>query len=78
MKLTVIIEREENGYIALCPELDIASQGDDMPAARASLQKAVEMFLDSASTEEVGERLAREIFITHIHVADEKILCPIG
>jgi hypothetical protein len=28
MKLTAIIEGEANGYVAVCPELDIASQGD--------------------------------------------------
>ena len=26
-KFTAIIEREDDGYVSLCPELDIASQG---------------------------------------------------
>ena len=26
-QLTAIIEREDDSYVALCPELDIASQG---------------------------------------------------
>jgi predicted RNase H-like HicB family nuclease len=70
MKLTAIIEREENSYVALCPELDIASEGDDMPEASKNLKEAVELFLESASPEEVEQRLSREIFVTQIEVAD--------
>ncbi len=36
-QLTAIIEREGNGYVSLCPELDIASQGDDH---RGSVEKS--------------------------------------
>jgi len=28
MKLTALIEREGDGYVSLCPELDVASQGE--------------------------------------------------
>jgi predicted RNase H-like HicB family nuclease len=41
---TAIIEREGNGYVALCPELDIASQGDSIDAARQNLREALEFF----------------------------------
>ena len=34
-QFTAIIEREDDGFVALCPELDIASQGDSIEAARA-------------------------------------------
>jgi hypothetical protein len=37
-RLTAFIEREEGGYVALCPELDIASQGDTVEAARDNLK----------------------------------------
>jgi predicted RNase H-like HicB family nuclease len=33
-QLTAIIEREDYAYVALCPELDIASQGDTVAEAR--------------------------------------------
>ncbi|MBA7635809.1 hypothetical protein ES703_43413 [subsurface metagenome] len=36
-KLTAIIEAEGNGYVALCPELDIASQGNSVEEARENL-----------------------------------------
>jgi predicted RNase H-like HicB family nuclease len=35
-QFTAIIEREDEGYVALCPELDIASQGDTIEEARAN------------------------------------------
>jgi predicted RNase H-like HicB family nuclease len=44
-RLTAIIEREGNAYVALCPELDIASQGDSIEGARDNLQEAPELFL---------------------------------
>ena len=43
-QLTAIIEREEGGYVALCPELDIASQGDTVTEARDNLNEALELF----------------------------------
>ena len=56
MKLTAIIEREENGYVSLCPELDIASQGDTVEEARDNLQEALELFFETASPEEIKQR----------------------
>ncbi|MEK7873327.1 MAG: type II toxin-antitoxin system HicB family antitoxin [Chloroflexota bacterium] len=61
-QITALIEREGDGYVALCPELDIASQSGTMQEARKNLREAVELFLETASTTEVRERLlaARE------------------
>ena len=57
MKLTAIIEKEGNGYVSLCPEIDIASQGDTIEAARDNLQEALELFFEAASPEEIKHRL---------------------
>jgi hypothetical protein len=43
--LTAIIEREDDLYVALCPELDIASQGASLESARLNLVEALELFL---------------------------------
>jgi predicted RNase H-like HicB family nuclease len=67
--LTAVIEREGNGYVSLCPELDIASQGDSVEQARANLQEALELFFDTASREEIQGRLPGEIYITSLEVA---------
>ena len=52
-RLTAIIEREDDGYVALCPELDIASQGDSIEEARENLVEALTLFFESADTSEV-------------------------
>lgn len=57
-QFTAIIEREGDGYVALCPELDVASQGDSVEDARNNLVEAVELLLETASPEEVAQRRA--------------------
>ena len=69
MKLTAIIEREGDGYVSLCPELDIASQGDTIEQARDNLREALELFFECASPEEIKHRLHGEVFVTQIEVA---------
>ena len=69
MKLTAIIEREDDGYVSLCPELDIASQGDTVEEARSNLKEALELFFETASPEEVQQRLHGEVFVTQVEVA---------
>ena len=68
MKLTAIIEREGDGYVSLCPEIDIASQGDTVEEARDNLREALELFLETASPEEIKERLHTEVFVTQVEV----------
>lgn len=68
-QLTAIIEREGDGYVSLCPELDIASQGDTIEEARANLQEALELFFETASPSEIKTRLHEEVYVTHLEVA---------
>ena len=68
-QLTAIIEREADGFVALCPELDIASQGDNIEQARDNLQEALELFFESAPEEEINRRLHAEICVTQVEVA---------
>ncbi len=68
---TAIIEHEGDGYTALCPELDIASQGDSVEGARKNLIEAIELFFETASESEMQERLHDEIFITRLEVVVE-------
>ena len=56
-QLTAIIEREGNGYVSLCPQLDIASQGDTVQDARENLREALELFFEAASPSEIQERI---------------------
>ena len=67
-KLTAIIEREGDGYVSLCPELDIASQGDTVDEARKNLKEALELFFETASPEEINTRLHDEVYVTNVEV----------
>ncbi|WP_419861526.1 type II toxin-antitoxin system HicB family antitoxin [Candidatus Palauibacter sp.] len=67
--LTAIIEREDDGYVALCPEVDIASQGDTVAEARDNLEEALELFFETASTTEIADRLRAEVYVTSVEVA---------
>ena len=69
MKLTAIIEKEDTGYVSLCPELDIASQGDTIEGARDNLKEALELFFETASAEEIQHRLHGDVFVTQVEVA---------
>ena len=61
---TAILEKEGDLYVALCPELDVASQGATVEEAIANLKEAVELFLESADPNEVKQRLHSEVFVT--------------
>ena len=56
-RLTAITERENDGFVALCPELDIASQGSSVEDARANLVEALTLFFEVAGDEEVSRRV---------------------
>jgi predicted RNase H-like HicB family nuclease len=61
-QLTAIIEREGDGYISLCPEVDIASQGDSIEEARDNLREALELFFEAASPGEIKQRFHEEVY----------------
>ena len=55
-QFTAVIERDDDWYVALCPELDIASQGKSVEQARINLIEAIELFFEVASPSEVWDR----------------------
>lgn len=68
-QLTALIEREGDGYVSLCPEVDVASQGDTVEDAKRNLQEALELFFETASPAEIAERLPGEVYVTSVNVA---------
>ena len=68
-RLTALIEREGDGYVALCPQLDIASQGETVEKARSNLLEALELFFETAPTEEITRRLSNEVYVTQLEVS---------
>ena len=69
VQLTAIIEREGDGYAALCPDVDVASQGASIDEARANPVEALELFFETASESEIKTRLHTEVFVTRLEVA---------
>lgn len=67
-QLTAIIEKEGGGFVAFCPEVDVASQGESVAEARDNLKEALELFFETASQEEINSRLHNEVYITHVEV----------
>lgn len=68
LRMTAIIQREDDGFVSLCPELDIASQGSSVEEARANLIEALTLFFESADPSEVSRRLHNEMFVTQVEV----------
>ena len=67
-RLTAFIEREGDGYVSLCPELDVASQGRTIEEARCNLVEALELFFETADPSEIQQRLRSEVYVTPIEV----------
>jgi predicted RNase H-like HicB family nuclease len=67
--LSAVINPEDDGFVALCPELDIASQGNSIDEALANLKEAVEGFFEAADREEIEHRLKKPAIFTHFQAA---------
>ncbi len=67
-RVTAVIEREGDGYVALCPQLDFASQGDTIEEARANLTEALTLFFETVDAAEIDRRFHSEVFITQVEI----------
>lgn len=67
-QMTAIIEGEDDGFVALCPEVDIASQGATMEEARANLVEALTLFFECADVSEIERRFHGDVWITQVEV----------
>ena len=65
MYLIAIVREEEGHYVALCPELDVVSQGDSIEKATENLKEAVELLLECACDDELRCRLKSQVYVTH-------------
>ena len=67
-RLTAVIEREDDGFVALCPELDIVSEGSSVEEARTNLIEALTLFFETADPSEIERRFRSEVFVTQVEV----------
>jgi predicted RNase H-like HicB family nuclease len=56
--------------VALCPELDVASQGTSIESALDNLKEAVALFLETADPSEMKDRWREHVFVTQFQAAD--------
>lgn len=61
---TAILEKEGKWYVALCPELDVASQGRTIEKSLENLKEAVELFLECADPAEIRARIHGQVLVT--------------
>ncbi len=68
-KVSIVIEKDEHGYYAYCPELEgCQSQGDSLEEIMANIKEAIELYLETLSEEEIKESLSKEILTTTLEV----------
>ncbi len=68
-RLSAIIERDGDWFVAVCPEIDVASQGMSVEEARANLTEAVELWFETATPQEIEEQFKGEIYVTSFEVS---------
>jgi predicted RNase H-like HicB family nuclease len=76
MRLTSVVHREEEHYVALCPELDVVSQGETADEAAENLQEACQLFLELACEEEISGRLRTPVHVTYFEAGGDATGAP--
>lgn len=67
--LSVIVEKDEEGYYAYCPELEgCQTQGDTLDETMVNIKEAIDLYLETLSEEEKKEIIKNEIYITNYEV----------
>jgi predicted RNase H-like HicB family nuclease len=68
-KLGIVIEKDDHGYYAYCPELEgCQSQGDSLEEVMSNIKEAIELYLETLSEDERKEAVSREILTTSVEV----------
>lgn len=68
-KISVVVEKDEHGYFAYCPELQgCHSQGNTYEEVMASIKEAAELYIETLSAEELQTVLSHEILTTSLEV----------
>ena len=65
LSLTAIISKDEDLFVAKCPEIGTVSQGKTIDDAVRNLKEATELYLEEFPIQSVGQPL-----VTTFHVAE--------
>jgi len=76
VEFSAVVWREERLYVALCPELDVASQGKSVEEALANLNEALELYLEDEDVEKPSKVEAPIVTIVRVKVSGSA--CSLG
>jgi predicted RNase H-like HicB family nuclease len=69
MKVSIVIEKDEHGYFAFCPEMKgCHTQGESLDEVLGNMKEAIELYVETLSKEERGDLLSKEILTTSLEV----------
>ena len=69
-KVGVIIEKDEHGYYAYCPELEgCQTQGDSFEDVMTNINEAIELYLETLPQNERSNCLSQELYTTSVEVS---------
>jgi predicted RNase H-like HicB family nuclease len=69
LELSAVVWREERLYVALCPELDVASQGKSVEEALKNLKEALELYLEDEDVKRPVKAEAPIVTIVKVKVS---------
>ena len=70
MKVSAVIEKDENGYYVYCPELPgCQSQGDTLDECLENIKEAIDLYIETLTEEELKELTSKEILTTSLEVS---------
>jgi predicted RNase H-like HicB family nuclease len=68
-KVSIIIEKDEYGYYAFCPELEgCQTQGDSIEEVIRNMKEAIELYLETLSADELRHSMSKEILTTTLEI----------
>ncbi|MEA5535095.1 type II toxin-antitoxin system HicB family antitoxin [Crocosphaera sp. XPORK-15E] len=68
-QISVVIEKDEYGYYAYCPQLEgCQTQGDSLEEIKTNIHTAIELYLSTLSDDEEKEQLSQEIWTMTMEV----------
>ena len=76
VEFSAVVWREERLYVALCPELDVASQGKSVEEALANLNEALELYLEDEDVEKPSKVEAPIVTMVRVKVSGSA--CSLG
>jgi predicted RNase H-like HicB family nuclease len=69
IELSAVIRKENDFYVASCPEYDIASQGKNIEEALKNLKEALELYLEDQDIEKPAKAEAPIVTIVKVKIS---------